>query len=289
MHQVQILSGARSRLSGKISRQVPANWNELSRRQLVRVSAILFAGPSGAHAPRGIHWVKLQLLRILFRIPHSLFNRFGAERLAALLWLTDFLLQENLLTRNVLPTIWIRKWKCPVQKLYGPGDNLKGVIYDEFAYAEIQYLQYAQAKDPVALDKLVAALYRPKRKDYGPHSPHYQGDIREDFNSYLVEGRAKRLASLPMGQKLAILLYYQGCRNQLIAAHDKIFSSDESNKPVKHPWLQMIRHVPSDKFGPIDQIERQRVHKVLFHLNEMMRENQEAVAAANRLRNEPTT
>ena len=129
---------------------------------------------------------------------------------------------------------------------------------------------------------MIATLYRPRRKDYDPSSVDFQGDIREDFNFHLVDARVRRLARLPRAQKLAVLLYYQGCRNQLIATHDRIFSGDESNKPIHHPWLQMIRHIPSDKFGSIDQIERQWLHKVLFHLQEMMRENEEHAAELRR-------
>ncbi len=37
----------------------------------------------------------------------------------------------------------------------------------------------------------------------------------------------------------------------------------------------MIRHVPSEKFGLISQIEAEQVHTVLYHLDEMMAEAEE--------------
>ncbi|MGI4762955.1 MAG: hypothetical protein ACRYF0_19745 [Janthinobacterium lividum] len=85
---------------GTSTRQVPAIWNELRRRQLLDVLAELYSKPDPAR--------RLRLLAILtgFRLP--LLTSLAPDVLAQLLPLTDFLSSEtHLLTEQLLPTLGI--------------------------------------------------------------------------------------------------------------------------------------------------------------------------------------
>ncbi len=252
-----------------LRRSVAAGWNELNARQLADVAEALFT-ISDPYARN------LQLIRILLRLPWYRLLALSGEYMLDLEQLITFLLEENTLTRNLFPVL---RFRSPVSllrsPLYGPADGFSNIRFNEFVYAESWFMSYQETGETADLDRLIAVLYRPKDKKCDPTSPDYTGDVREPFNDNLIGMRDIWVSRLPRKIKLAILLWYTGCRMDLVESYENVFSGDKENAKAKQPWLTMIRHVPSDKFGLISQIEAERVHTVLYHLDEMMAEAEE--------------
>lgn len=250
-----------------LKRQVATEWNDLTAEQLVAIADVL-------HTATDVDLARLNLLKILLSIPWYRFLALGGQEIACLEHLAGFIMAGNTLTRNLLPRLrphWFG-YTAFQSSLYGPADGLANIRFNEFVAAESYFMDYQATGSEASLNGLIAVLYRPIRDDYDPDSPSYNGDIRQNFNDNLVEKRIRVIGCLPLRVRLAILHWYVGCRLDLVQGYENVFSGDGENAKARQPWLTMIRHVPSDKFGRIEQIEAELVHNVLFHLDEMMDE-----------------
>lgn len=253
MHTVQI---------GPARRQLPSDWGELTRRQLLLAVPLLFR-PLAPVAAR------TQLLRTLLALPRGLWRGLTSFQIASHLYLVKWLTEPSRLTRQLLPRLgpwWAR--------LAGPGDWLGGCTVWEFSNAEAHLRTWISSQDVAALNALVAVLYRPRRLGWWLHqfSPSYTGDPRQAFNSKTVAARARRVGRLPLVQRQAVLMYYLGCRAALETAYPHLFSGDEANGQDANPWLTLIGRLPNDKFGDIAQIGERPLHTVLLFTNQFIRD-----------------
>jgi hypothetical protein len=245
-----------------VRRQLPANWGELTRRQLLAVVPLLFQ-PTGAVA------VHVQLLHLLLRLPVGLWFRLTDFQIADHLRLVRWLTEPSKLTKQLLPVLG-RPWA----RLAGPGDWLAGVLVWEFANAEAQLQKWVKSQDEAALNRLVAVLYRPRRWFWWLRqlSPTYTGDRRQAFNEKRVAARAELVARLPLAHRHAVLVYYLGCRAALEQSYKHVFDGDEGNAKDPNPWLTLIGRLPNDKFGDIAQIGLRPLHTVLLFTNQFIRD-----------------
>jgi hypothetical protein len=246
---------------GTYSRQLPAKWGELTRRQLLEIVPILFRPLT----PEGTQVLLLQLLRLPRKLWRQLTDFQVADQLRLVRWLT----QPSRLTTQLLPTIG--PWYRP---LVGPGDWLAGVSVWEFSNAEHQLRKWTSSQANDDLDALVAVLYRPRRwfNWLRKLSPAYTGDARQVFNSKTVASRARRVAHVSLVQRQAVLVYYLGCRAELELAYPHLFSGDEANGKDPNPWLTLIGRLPNDKFGDLEQISQRPLHTVLLFTNQFIRD-----------------
>lgn len=273
---------------GAITQRVPSTWNELTRKQLLRVLAELYA----AKQPTG---VRLRLLSLLtgFRMP--LLSGLPADVLAQLLPLVDFVTSEtHYLTAQLLPTLKVpgRHVTEPVATLHGPRAYLSNVTFGEFMFADTFFLHYhlATKKHRLAnrstiLDKFLAVLYRPGKRNPNPEAPDWNGDVRIAFNEYHLERRTPRLAPVPELEKLAVLTWYRGCRQQLATEFPDVFAvADEDEKsPEKAPqWDRVLRKLSGGAFGPVQQTAGQPLRLVLAEM-------QDAAVEYQRLKNQSKT
>lgn len=245
-----------------VRRQLPENWRELTRRQLLAIVPLLFQ-------PIGAVPMQVQLLCLLLKLPVGLWFGLTDFQIADHLRLVRWLTEPSKLTRQLLPVLgpwWAR--------LVGPGDWLAGVSVWEFANAEAQLQKWVKAQGEADLNRLVAVLYRPRRWFWWLHrlSPSYTGDSRQVFNEKRVAARAERVAKLPLAHRHAVLLYYLGCRAQLEQNYHHVFDGDEGNAKDPNPWLTLIGRLPNDKFGTLDQIGLRPLHTVLLFTNQFIRD-----------------
>lgn len=247
---------------GGVDRQLPANWDELSRAQLLAIMPLLFR-------PLAPVALKAQLLRVLLAIPAGLWRQLTNFQVADLLHLVRWLTEPSRLTRQRLPLLG------PVYaRLAGPGDWLAGVSVWEFANAENYLRSWTETQKEAALNALVAVLYRPRRAFHWLRglSPAFTGDHRQAFNGKTVAARAARVARLPLAQRQAVLLYYLGCRAALESAYPHLFSGDTANGKDANPWLTLIGRLPNDKFGDVEAIGKRPLHTVLLFTNQFIRD-----------------
>lgn len=245
-----------------VRRQLPSNWSELTRRQLLAVVPLLFQPISPVA-------MQVQLLCLLLKLPVGLWFGLTDFQIADHLRLVRWLTEPSQLIKQLLPVLG-RPWA----RLAGPGDWLAGVSVWEFANAEAALSRWVKSQANADLDRLVAVLYRPRRWFWWLHrlSPAYTGDSRQAFNEKRVAARAGQVARLPLRERHAVLLYYLGCRSKLEQAYPHLFSGDEGNGKDPNPWLTLIGRLPNDKFGDIAQIGLRPLHTVLLFTNQFIRD-----------------
>jgi len=247
---------------GKRAYAAPEAWNELTRRQLLKVMAI-FDSPL-PHI-QGI----ILLTQILTNIPWWRFFRFRSPHLEdAAGQITGFLLEKNTLTRNLLPKY---------RRCYGPADGFGNLTMGEFSFTEAFFQSWRNSDDVDWLHKLIAVLYRPKRSNYD-HKRNPDGDHREKFNPNLIEQRAKKIARWPASVKKAIEQWYDGCRNQMIEQNPKVFEGGSGEESLHGMWSVMRNVAKAGHFGDFDKIAEQYVGTIMMELNEVVveAERQEA-------------
>jgi hypothetical protein len=248
-------------------RPVPATWNEIPRKLLLRVVATLY----GRHENE--LQLRLKLLAILLRVPLLTVLTFTPVQLCQIKWLTDFVLGELTLTAQALP--WLRRprtWYHPLPgRWWGPRENFRNLRFLEFIFADAYFVAYA--RDPAAtqwLDLLVAVLYRPQRRPYRPRAVDYAGDRREDFNPVHRDARAAQVAHLPLAAKLAVFTWYRGCRLQLERDYARVFTpaNEAAAAQASDGWAHVAREMSGTIFGTLEQTERTLVRDVLARMED---------------------
>jgi hypothetical protein len=264
MHDVSI---------GGRPRKVADTWNALPRKHLLAVVRHLYA------QHRTETDLRFWLLSVLLDVSLATILAFTDVQLAQLLWLTDFLLDDNTLTEQKLGSVQLPAWRDPLRRtFYGPREHFRNLSFAEFIFADSYFVRYSQDRTQVALlDKLVAVLYRPQRRHYDPNAPDFGGDRREDFNEHLLEKRVSMLSALPRDEKLAIYTWYAGCRQALEYTYPDVFTSAHQEQARAKGWDYVLRELSGSTFGTLTETSRQNARLVLAKM-------QDDQQAAERLR-----
>lgn len=260
---------------------VPDNWNELTGRQLIGIIELLTATHSS-------EYTILRLFKIILGISRWRLFWMPTYEIADNLYLVDFLLTDNTLTENVLPSY---------RGLYGPRKNFDNLLICEFIFAEAYFMAYdkkpeqiedgqsaieltpmqlwAEKKDKeTALNKLIAVLYRPSKKNYD-RKKNIDGDLREPFKDALTEFYAKKVSHWPQPAKMAIAHWYSGCRLQLVKDFPVVFSQGEKSGEATYGLWSVMRSIAEKgTFGDFATVERQFIKTIMMELTESIRESE---------------
>ena len=180
---------------------------------------------------------------------------------------------KNTLTRTLLPGITICRSLFSRLCLYGPADHLRDVIAIEYANADSAFLAYCATGDLDRLDDMVGALYRPRKwywrleklfTDKNTSSRMRYTGIRYGRESY-----SSLSLSLPV--KYAVFLFFQGCRNELLAKYPYVFTPDGGSDGNSTGWAGVFRALTNENIIDIDRVMELPIHTVLFDLNEKIR------------------
>jgi len=240
--------------------QVPQSWNEVTARQLVKLMDVIDQDLPKEEAT-------IIIFKILTGATWLNLWRSGAETLEDKLHITDFIFSGAGLTKNVLPSF---------RGMYGPRDNFDNLVAAEFLAAESFYLATLQdsLQADVNINFLVGILYRPAKAGYNK-TKNQDGDIREPFNDNLISYNSKRISGWPAAIKKAVVFWYAGCRDQLIAEFPDIFLKGGSSggDPGKYGLWDMLYNI-ADKgiFGDFDKVEKQYIKTVFMAVTNILLE-----------------
>jgi hypothetical protein len=253
---------------GSYSRQLATTWNELTGRQLLRLARLRLAGQEPTPD---------DLLQVLLQVPPSTWRRLSVAHRVQLRPRAQFLSATAQgvapLTAQLLP-----HFNCSWCRYYGPREAFRNLRFDEFIFADSFYLRYLKTGEQRYLDQLVAVLYRPQAAGYAPRSVDYQGDRREPFNEHLLPSRAKTLGRLRANAKLAVLLYYRGCRRLLEERYDYVFTESNQSQATSSGWQEVLHGLAGEVIH-LEATAHQSLHNVLRHMNRVLRLNQERADA----------
>lgn len=240
---------------------IPSSWNELNLSQLTFIAKNWDSWKLIAGQNFSLIKVKCQILYKLLPGTKSevkkraeVISQMDNQSIYDLASLTSFIIEENYLTKNPLPTITIKG-----HKLVGPSDRMASITGFEFAFADSQYLKYHKTKDIDALNTLIAILYR-KAGDAE------KGEIQEPFNHKLVSNYKKIVQGLSSADKQLILLFYIGSRNKIVENNREVFTQENSNSAENNTWIDVIMAMSAGKFGTFNETGSMDFHILLKEL-----------------------
>jgi hypothetical protein len=253
---------------GAITKKVPATWNELTRKQLLRVLAELYADPKPG---RG-----LRLLHLLSGFPLPLLGTQPVVVLAQLLPLTHWVDSEkHRLTEQLLPTIRIagRHVSELATTWHGPRGQFCNLLFGEFLFADTFFVLFTLHGKADLLDKFLTVLYRPARRGASAERDDWTGDVRLPFNEHQLETRTPRVAQVALHEKLAVLTWYRGCRAQLGQEFPDVFvAADEDAKASTQQapdWGRVLRKLSGGAFGTVAQTAGQPLRLILAEMQDL--------------------
>lgn len=261
---------------------VPAEWNELSGKQLVGIVKVL----AGDYLPEvqrirllqvlmGWSWLKMAVslgMMHFWELPKidntlrrlQLFGKVvdrTARMAVASEQLTAFIFDGNTLTKNPL----LKYKHC-----YGPMDEMGNMRMAEFVWAEGYFLRWKESASTADLNMLVATLWRPRKRFWWRDR---SGDKREPFNQATLNGHVQVVDKWPLAVKLAMATIYDGMRKHKIASNAMLFESNgksEGDGGVYGMWSVMRSVAMAGHFGDFEKVENMYVDTVMMELTEAM-------------------
>lgn len=240
---------------------IPSQWDELSHRQLKRIAWLSTLQKDGTALSKLFFYILTLHLPIWKRLRLQWFYLFQAtteERGDFLLLVQSFRDQRRLTAQK------LEKLRVRTVLLYGPASGLANCTFFEYIQAEKYFLNYSEAsslrgtkQSPEILsfdqekwlNQFIATLYRPSRLDF---NPALDEDRRIPLTDAGIRFRLPIVSAIDRETKLAILMWFDGCRQQLIQAFPTIFpkkapepeeGSMAKLKPSKAKsgsWIDMI-------------------------------------------------
>ena len=229
----------------------PANWNDITREQLIAWIKICAKSIGGENA------LKLAMM-VFYKIPPKVFFRLNSAQQIQLIDVLTFLGTGNHLVKWLIPKI-----KVSYMTLLGPVDRLTNSSIKEFRFSELYYNAYLVSKDPRALDMLITTLYRPTGKQ------HPDNDLRIPVTEIDIQLRAKYVSGLDPVLRGAILFNYEGCRSFIFTRYPTVFKPGGTSVSKDLPDLEgLIKTVAGGKFGPFKETETTPLYLFLDHLSD---------------------
>jgi hypothetical protein len=259
---------------------VPGSFNELTRHQLIKLAGIVNVNIEAGKK-------KLHVLMALLNVGRNPFTTFlfrfriKAPHVVDMFPAAEWALKDPDLTKQLIPSIRI---PYSFKKLYGPADHMKNLVFIEFIKAENNYNKFRKTGKIENLDNLVAILYRPKKENYEPTSPNHDGDIRERYNDYTFELRAKQIRRLDIRIKLAIMMHFYGSRQFIIGRKQfsHVFTSETKGKVEKsegkYTWENVLTDL-AEHVQYIDDVAYTHLYTVLILINDKIHKNKEQMKA----------
>lgn len=285
--------------AGRLLRQVPESWDELTPAQYLAAVRVL-------HSPAPLVHLRLALLAIIAPMPAWLTTVLTRTQLATALAWTHFLLPPTAPApappadtdteaapaapapvgprRQLLPVLRLPWRRDPLRRAWhGPAGHLRNQTFGEFIFADTYFLRYHATRDAAVLDKLVATLYRPAGWRWGALAAR-EGDRRQAFSEHRIERHAARLRHLPLPTKLAVLLWFAACRQQLQAEFADVFAPAPVGGTAGADWGGVLRKLSGGAFGTVQQTAAQPVRLVLAEFQDQVRAADQARRAARSAR-----
>lgn len=240
---------------------IAEEWNELSAKQLLKVANVL-------HANLTAEQFNLKCLQALSNISIYQFFKLPTDvKLKCYQYVNWLNNDTKQFTKQVFTTY---------KSLAAPADDFDNLTMLEFHYTELAYQNLISTNEIDYLNEIVAILFRPIKNNYNiQHNP--DGDARVKFNPNVVASNKKRVAKFSLDFKHAVLLWYDGCRQNLIASYEPLYAGTNKTDDFSVGLYKMMRSVAGDKYGTIAEVENLNIHTAHVELMCMMEDAQEII------------
>lgn len=257
-------------MADRIDIKIPVSWNELTRKQLLKVCRLFRRGLE-EHEFLSLAVIHLAGLKVFARDPHSNVHEFRYQGKRVYMDSYQFGTFCNSL-RYLIGRPALNDQKIPFirrgfRKYYGPSSMLYNMSFGEWIQVDIYMQHYRATKEMKYLELATAAMYRRKdRKKIG--SIDFDGDIRVRFNEHLVEKHAKKFRGIPSDKLMAISIFFNGCISALSNRFPLTLqeSSGGSRGDLLKDTLTMIDQLNNDDVTKNSAVQQTRLYEVLAKL-----------------------
>ena len=236
---------------------MPGSYNELSGKQLIAVASLFLKEYPAEVA-------QLKALQILLDKSFYSFFRIPNDAKARMLNDVNWLFEKNKLTEQLIPSY---------KKFVGARKEFDNLLLGEFHFTEMHYREYVIDKDEEGLNKLIAVLYRKPVNKYN-YKLDSAGDARIKFNPNEIDFYAKKIKRWPLKVKLAMLTFYDGCREDLMHRYNDVFQGGKG-EDNDQGMFGVIRGLSGPKYGKIDDVEDLNIHTALSEISMQLKEAKE--------------
>ena len=233
------------------------NFNELSGVQLIDICKLIISDI-------GKELADLKALHILLNINQFDFLKIPIDAKARMIEDIQWVFEIKGLTKQLI---------TDYNKMYGPSSEWQNLTMEEWNDCEVYYHLYINENEEQALDKMLAVLYREAKPGYD-FERNIDGDCRIPYNQFQSEYNATHIIKQwPQEVKMAILAWYDGCRELLMDSYD-IFSNNNSGAANEPGMFELIRSLCGERFGNFKQVENLNVHIAMKDLSLTKQDNE---------------
>lgn len=233
---------------------VPATWNELTSEQLIRVAGLVFSGQ------QDIYRFRIELLRILMGLKWHHLLIIGGERLIDLFPFVKFIEDEIGLTQNKIDQLKLRGIR-----FYGPIGDFSTLTGEEWTEADEAYIEYYQTQSESALNRMMSILFREREKGMWPGHSKWMNDYRTPFVEGTVKNRIPYMERVPLAVKLAVLLWWKGCRHEWEEVFERVFKA-KGEGPESFGWQETLIKLSGSEFGDLDKTQHTYMYKLMLKM-----------------------
>lgn len=240
----------------------PTTWNELSKKQLIRIAILLFSNPENPYR------FKISLLQIILGLKWHHFHIIGAERLIDLFPFIDFISNEINLTENKVTKLRIRGIR-----FFGPIGDFSTLTGDEWTEADEAYIEFSQTQEESALNRMMAILFRERQKGMWPGHSQWMNDYRIEYSEGTVNNRITYMQRVPLPVKLAVLLWWKGCRREWEDVFERVFQA-KGEGPESFGWQETLLKLSGSEFGDLNNTQRTYMYKLMLKMEVTLKDEE---------------
>ncbi len=246
----------------KLKAKVPTEWNELSAKQLISVAGLLYSGTED------LYKFRIELLRILIGLKWHHLLSIGSERLIDLYPFVQFIESEIRLTQNKIQYL-----KLQGKRYFGPIGDFSTLTGEEWTEADECFIEFHSSGDVAELDKMMAILFRERIKGISPKSENWANDYREPFSEARVTNRIPVMAKVPLTVKMAVLLWWKGCRREWEEVFERVFKS-KGEGPQSFGWQETLLKLSGSEFGDLKSTQATPMYKLMLKMEVALKDEE---------------
>jgi hypothetical protein len=187
-------------------------------------------------------------------------------------------------TRNPVPAfrpLWVH--------YYGPADTFTNITFGEYTDGLRLFMEFSATGNLQLLYLLAAVFYRKKKWFHWvrKHLNNYNGDIREPYNSDILEARAHTFKVMPIGFIYGVYLYFASFQKFITSAtvpwagreldFSVLFDDGTSDTMEAVPGIGMDSLVfslaESSRFGSMEGVRSAKLWEVLILLYDLRKQD----------------
>lgn len=276
-------------------RMLPAEWNELSKKDLLFISALsrLMLKPEEFKTRLALYFLKLRFYgsktkiingRTAYRMVHkyrvvwvdSLHIAYVIDKCLA--WIIKEIKDQDGNVKRIEVDSHLEKQILPVikvngRKYYGPDNAMSNSTLDEFISAMVYFNHWQSTGNIKHLNSLIACLYRPASKNKTP------GDIRRPFDDNLTDLYSSKLSTLHPNYKKAIEYYFIGTYGRLQKLFPYVFPENKYETQGKSDlffdFMDMVNILSKNDVTKNRNVRQELLYEVLHTFNNIIKKSKD--------------